>query len=125
MSAAGRTGPDPPGRPVRLITPNAGGGGPDFAIRLISAALRDRWKQPVIVDNRPGAEGILAVRAMIDAGDDHILMVAPTSVVTSASYVHERSPRWSHLRRTKSRLLREDAGLCIGPNIKWPRSGRA
>ena len=81
-----------PSAPVRLVTPNAAGGGPDFAIRLISTALADRWKQPVVVDNRPGAEGILAVRALIDADDNHTLLVTPISAVTTNFLVRESVP---------------------------------
>jgi tripartite-type tricarboxylate transporter receptor subunit TctC len=77
---------------VRLLTPNAAGGGPDFAIRLMSAALAERWQHPVIVDNRPGAEGIMAVRAMIDADDDHTMMVAPISVATTNFVVRKSLP---------------------------------
>ncbi len=81
-----------PSGPVRLVTPNAAGGGPDLVARVVSTALTERWKRPVIVDNRPGAEGILAVRAMIDADDDHTLMVAPISVVTTNPLVRKSLP---------------------------------
>ena len=48
-----------PSRPIRLIVPFAAGGGTDFVGRLFAQKLADAWGQQVVVDNRPGAAGIL------------------------------------------------------------------
>ena len=48
-----------PSRPIRLIVPFAAGGGTDFVGRLFAQKLAEVWAQQVVVDNRPGAAGIL------------------------------------------------------------------
>ena len=48
-----------PSRPIRMIVPFAAGGGTDFVGRLFAQKLGDAWGQQVVVDNRPGAAGIL------------------------------------------------------------------
>ena len=48
-----------PARPIRLIVPFAAGGGTDFVGRLFAQKLAEVWAQQVVVDNRPGAAGIL------------------------------------------------------------------
>jgi tripartite-type tricarboxylate transporter receptor subunit TctC len=50
-----------PARPVRVVTPFPPGAGPDAALRLISDQLSRKWNQPVIVDNKPGGNGFIAV----------------------------------------------------------------
>ncbi len=61
---------DWPGRAVRLVVPFPAGGGIDIAARQIADRLRERWSQPVIVENRPGANSLLAVQAVLGAPRD-------------------------------------------------------
>ena len=70
----------------------AAGGGPDVVGRILAEALAERWKQPVIIDNRPGADGVLAARALIDARDGHTLLFSPSSVVAVNPLMHESLP---------------------------------
>jgi tripartite-type tricarboxylate transporter receptor subunit TctC len=73
-----------PQRSVRLIVPFGPGSGPDFAARLFADRLSERWKQPVIVENRPGADGLIGTAAFANLRDDHVLMfsaAAPLSVL--------------------------------------------
>ncbi|MFT8242563.1 Bug family tripartite tricarboxylate transporter substrate binding protein [Roseomonas sp. BN140053] len=51
-----------PVREIRLITPYPAGGGTDLISRIVGKALAESWRQPVVVDNRPGASGILGTR---------------------------------------------------------------
>ena len=81
-----------PRGPVRLVTPMAAGGGPDVVGRILAEGLAERWKQPVIVDNRPGADGVLAARALIDARDGHTILFSPSSVVAVNPLMHESLP---------------------------------
>ena len=50
-----------PARSVRIITPYAAGGSADTLSRIASQQLSNRWKQTVVVDNRPGASGNIGV----------------------------------------------------------------
>ena len=73
-----------PQRPVRLIVPLGAGSGTDVAARLYAERLAERWKHPVVVENRPGADGLIGVAAFASARDDHTLLysafAAPISV---------------------------------------------
>src|SRR5882757_2265262 len=73
-----------PRRAVRVIVPFAAASGPDFAARLFADRLSQRWKQPVVVENRPGADGLIGTAAFVNLRDDHVLMfsaAAPLSVL--------------------------------------------
>src|SRR5882724_7200347 len=73
---------DWPHRTVRLIAPMPAGSGSDFAARLFAERLSQRWGQPVIVENRPGADGVIGVSAFLNTDDDHALLYAISAVVT-------------------------------------------
>ena len=53
-----------PAQPVRLISPFPAGSGPDVVTRIVGERLSASWKQPVIVDPRPGANGFIAATAV-------------------------------------------------------------
>lgn len=77
-----------PTKPVRMIVPLAPGGGSDIVGRIVALALTERWQQPVIVDNRPGAGSrvgtALAAKA---AADGYTLLVSSSSMaITPALY---------------------------------------
>jgi tripartite-type tricarboxylate transporter receptor subunit TctC len=72
-----------PQRTVRIIVPNGPGSGTDVAARLFAERLAERWRRPVIVENRPGADGLIGVGAFAGMHDDHALLYsfsAPVSV---------------------------------------------
>ena len=59
-----------PSRPIRIITPQAPGGSGDVMLREFATRLSDRLGQPVVIDNRPGANGIIATQAVAKAPAD-------------------------------------------------------
>jgi tripartite-type tricarboxylate transporter receptor subunit TctC len=76
--------PNWPTKPIRLVVGFPAGGTTDVMARVISAPLQKALGQPVIVDNKPGASGNLAVSEVIKApADGYTLMVAPISVQTA------------------------------------------
>jgi tripartite-type tricarboxylate transporter receptor subunit TctC len=76
--AAGRTaGADTfPSRPLRFIVPYAAGGNVDVTVRLVAEAMSHTLGQPVIVDNRPGAGGLVGMQATLGAPADGYTVVS-------------------------------------------------
>jgi tripartite-type tricarboxylate transporter receptor subunit TctC len=74
--AVGQT-PAWPSQTVRVITFGPPGAAPDLASRMWVEKLGKRWGKAAIVENKPGADGILAVRALLAARDGHTLFFGP------------------------------------------------
>jgi tripartite-type tricarboxylate transporter receptor subunit TctC len=72
-----------PARPIRLVVGYSPGGGNDLIARIVAAKLQEKLGQPVIVDNRPGAQSIVAAEAVAKApSDGYTLLVAPSGPMT-------------------------------------------
>jgi len=71
-----------PEHTVRLITSSPAGGSADIVARLFAERLSTSWRASVIVENRPGADGMIAIQAVLGATDGHTLLAAPSSNVT-------------------------------------------
>jgi tripartite-type tricarboxylate transporter receptor subunit TctC len=70
LDRARAAGEEYPRRPVRILVPYGPGGVGDLTIRLIADRLSQNLKQPFIIENRPGAGGIAAMRAVLSAPAD-------------------------------------------------------
>ena len=81
-----------PQRPVRFIIPLGPGSGVDITARLLADKLAAKWGQPVVVENRPGGDAFLAITAVLNAHDDHVLLFAPASTFTAHSLLHDKLP---------------------------------
>jgi tripartite-type tricarboxylate transporter receptor subunit TctC len=81
-----------PQRPVKFIVTLGAGSGVDFGTRLLGDRLSKRWNEPVVIENRPGGDAIVAVSAVISANDDHVLLASPTSALTAHPYVLPQMP---------------------------------
>ena len=63
-----------PQRTVRFVVPLPPGTSTDLVARLFADRLSERWRQPVVVENRQGADGIPAVSGFVSARDNHSLL---------------------------------------------------
>jgi tripartite-type tricarboxylate transporter receptor subunit TctC len=81
-----------PQRNVRFIVPLGPGSGVDITARLIADRLSVKWGKPVVVENKPGGDAIVAISAFTGANDDHTLLMAPTSTFTAHPFLHEKLP---------------------------------
>ncbi|MES2631373.1 MAG: tripartite tricarboxylate transporter substrate binding protein [Pseudomonadota bacterium] len=68
-----------PDRPVRIVVPFAAGGGVDIAARLVADKLRERWNQSVVIDNKPGANTLIAATAVLGAPKDGYTLLMTNS----------------------------------------------
>ncbi len=81
-----------PSRPVRLVVTLGPGSGVDVGARLFADKLSQRWGQPVVVENKPGGDGMLAITTFLGAKDDHVLLVSPVSSFTAHPYFYDKLP---------------------------------
>jgi len=81
-----------PQRPVKFILPLGPGAGADIGARLYADRLTKRWGQPVVVENRPGGDGVIAINAVIAAKDDHTLLWGPSSTFVGHPYTLDKLP---------------------------------
>jgi tripartite-type tricarboxylate transporter receptor subunit TctC len=84
--------PNWPQRPVRFIVPLGPGSGSDIGARLFADRLTARWGQPVVIENRPGGDGFVAITSFLAAHDDHTLLFTPTSSFTAHPVLHQKLP---------------------------------
>src|SRR5262245_31124711 len=81
-----------PTRPVRIMVPSAAGGAIDVAARVYADRLSKRWHQPVVIENRPGAETNVGTAAFVNAHDDHTLLYGIGSTLTVNPLVYAHMP---------------------------------
>src|SRR6516165_7800861 len=77
---------------VKFMLTLGPGSGADIGARLLADRLTKKWNQPIIIENRPGGDGILAINAFVSAQDDHILLFAPSSSFIGHPYQHDNLP---------------------------------
>ena len=81
-----------PARPIRIMVGFTPGGLPDITARLIGQKLSESWKQPVTVENRPGAGGNIAAQAVAAAPADGYTLLSISSAHTSAPAIYPKLP---------------------------------
>jgi tripartite-type tricarboxylate transporter receptor subunit TctC len=95
-----------PMRPVKFILTLGAGSGADIGARLFADRLVQRWDQPVVVENRPGGDGLVAINAFVGAHDDHQLLFSPTSSFTAHPFLHDHAGMPLELRQRIAAVIR-------------------
>jgi tripartite-type tricarboxylate transporter receptor subunit TctC len=107
-----------PQRPVRFIVSLGPGSGADIAARLIADKLTAKWKQPVVVENRPGGDAVIAITAFIGAKDDHVLLYTPTSSFTAHPFLMAKMPYDPNDLGPIARVSNTLVGFVVTPSLK-------
>ena len=80
-----------PSKPIRIIVGYAAGGGNDIIVRVLSPAMSEGLGQPVVIENRPGAQGILACELVAKAAPDgYTLLMGPSGPMTMNPALYSR-----------------------------------
>jgi len=81
-----------PQRVVKFIVGLGPGSAQDIAARLFGDRLAKRWGEPVVIENRPGGDGIVAINAFIGAHDTHTLLFAASGTFTAHPTQYAKLP---------------------------------
>jgi len=81
-----------PQRTVKFVVPLGPGAGADLSARLLADRLTKHWGQAVVIENRPGADGVIAINAVLSARDDHVLLFGPASSFVGHPYLLDKVP---------------------------------
>jgi len=96
--APGAPAQEYPTKPIRIVVGYVAGGGNDIIVRILVPKLSDALGQPVIVDNRPGAQSIIAAEMVAKATPDgYTLLMGPSGPMTMNPAIYSRLP-YSPLR---------------------------
>ena len=96
--APGARGQEYPRKPIRIVVGYAAGGGNDIIVRVLAPRMSEFLGQPVIVDNRPGAQSILAAEMVAKATPDgYTLLMGPSGPMTMNPAIYSKLP-YSPLR---------------------------
>jgi tripartite-type tricarboxylate transporter receptor subunit TctC len=92
-AAAAEEMPSYPSRPIRMIIPFPAGGPTDMVARVIGQRMSEDWGQPVVIDNRPGANTIIGAQAAAKAEPDgYTLFMAIDSTLVMNQYLYKNLP---------------------------------
>ncbi len=82
-----------PNRPIRIIVPFPAGGPSDVLARIIGQRLSEDWKQPVLIENRVGANTVIGAQVVATApGDGYTLLMAIDSTLTMNQFLYKNLP---------------------------------
>ena len=81
-----------PQRTVKFVVPLGPGAGADISARLLADRLTKHWGQAVVIENRPGADGVIAINSVLSARDDHVLLFGPASSFVGHPYLLDKVP---------------------------------
>jgi tripartite-type tricarboxylate transporter receptor subunit TctC len=79
-----------PTKAVHIVVPTGPGSSLDLIARLMSDRLSKRWGQPVVVDNKPGAGGMIGMAAVAKAHDDHVLGIGFNGPIAFAPFLYRK-----------------------------------
>lgn len=80
-----------PNKPIRIVVPYAAGISPDVVARILADKLTQSWGQPVIIDNKPGASGIIGAEAAAKSpADGYTLLMSVTAIMSMNPHIYSK-----------------------------------
>ncbi|MBI2317692.1 MAG: tripartite tricarboxylate transporter substrate binding protein [Betaproteobacteria bacterium] len=120
LAAPTAGGQDFPARPVRILVPYAPGGINDLAARILGAKLTEFWNQSVLVENRPGGNGIIAMEAAVKAKPDgYTLLMAAVGDYAITPHLYSKFPL-NPLADYAPIVLVSDTSMMFAANVNAP-----
>jgi tripartite-type tricarboxylate transporter receptor subunit TctC len=92
IAAAAESAASYPNRPVRLMVPNAPGSSVDTLSRIVATSLSDVLGQQVVIDNRAGAAGVIAMEIAKDATPDGYTLISATTAASTIARLLQKKP---------------------------------
>src|SRR6266480_2544529 len=92
LMAAGATAETFPSKPVRILVPYAAGGAVDVLARTLGQSLAKTWGQQPVIDNRPGAGGIIASQALVQSAPDGYTLILVASGHPLNQFIYSSLP---------------------------------
>src|SRR4051812_19471771 len=120
LCAAGAHAQTWPAKPIRIIVGSAAGSGPDTLTRNLADRLSKALGQPVVVDNRPGANGVIAAQAGAKAPADGYTFLLATSSSFSVNRYTIKSLPYDPIKDFAPVILVATGGLALVGNPKAP-----
>jgi len=106
-----------PTQPVKIVVPTGAGSSLDLIVRLMSDKLAARWGQPVVVDNKPGAGGMLGVDVAAKATDGHTLAIGFNGPLAYAPFLYAKTP-YDPTRDLKAIVMTTSQPNVLGVNAE-------
>jgi tripartite-type tricarboxylate transporter receptor subunit TctC len=115
VSASGQTYP---AKPIRIIVPFAQGGAADLLSRMVAQRLQEAWGQPVVVENRTGANGNIGMEAAAkSAPDGYTLVQAPNGNIVVNPNLFQKLPYTEKDFAPVSQIAKVENVLVVNPGI--------
>ena len=93
LAATGASAQNYPTKPVRIVVPLSPGGPVDVITRALSARLTELWGQPVVIDNKPGANESVGAENVANAkGDGYTLFMATDPSISQNQFLYSKLP---------------------------------
>lgn len=106
-------------RPIKIVVGAPAGGTADIIARLVGNAMSTGLGQPVVVDNKPGAGGAIAMDAMLSAPKDgHTILLSVNALVTELPYTLK--PKYDPFKDLKPLVELAGSGLVLVGNASLP-----
>src|SRR5579872_3516167 len=102
-----------PSRPVHLFVPYSAGGGVDILARTLGEAVSRQWGQSVVVENRPGAGGVVASQALVTSAPDGYTLIVVASGHATNPFLYPKMPYDTFKDFTPISLLASSANILL------------